>query len=102
VKDKTLKLTLALCVIVVLGAVAFHSYTRRPKGQSIQTPTVSFLDDMSATNARMAAELDTEQKGLGDAGRESAYREWRKRYDEAVRAVYARHGRELPNHLKVK
>jgi hypothetical protein len=64
--------------------------------------TASFLDDMTATNARMAADLDVEQKGLDDAGRAAAYREWRKRYDEAARAVYARHDREPPDHLKVK
>jgi hypothetical protein len=61
----------------------------------------SFIDEMSATNARFTAELDTEQKGIeDDSVRNSIYREWRKRYDAAVREVYQKHDKELPLHLR--
>jgi hypothetical protein len=101
-RDKALKLTLALCVIVTLGTVLYQFHTRKPKKLEPPTAASSFLDEMSATNAKFAKELDTEQKGLDDAGRASAYRSWRPRYDEAVRAVYERHGKEIPDHLKVR
>jgi hypothetical protein len=91
-----------LLVAYLMGALTvgplFWVAAKRQEGRR-GARSARFLDDMSDTNVRFARELDIELKGLDGPDRESAYRAWRARYDESVRAVYVRHNKPLPPHL---
>jgi hypothetical protein len=92
----TALLLLGVLLVLPIGWIARSD----PRAGPSKLPG-SFLDEMSVTNARFAAELDTEQQGIeDDSVRKRIYREWRKSYDTAVREVYQKHDKGLPPHLR--
>lgn len=63
---------------------------------------VSLNDEVNSITKKYAEEWDTIRPGLDDEDPEyvRVRTEWRWRYDAEMRAVYVRHGKDCPNHLK--
>lgn len=61
----------------------------------------NFFDELSELNAAMLKGLEADlSTAPDDECRTRRYRDWKARNDLAVLAVYKKHGRTVPSHLK--
>jgi hypothetical protein len=83
------------CLPLLLGQA------QRLASAAWEEPRSNHLDDLAEVNAHFNREWDLLRSEASDEReREQMRREWRGRYDSALRETHLRHGRDLSSHLQ--